>query len=85
MPASRDQTGSSILLDCNTAVNDNAGCGVRAPTAFSYGPIFNANEGGWYSVERTNTYIKVWFWARNDVSVPTDVRNGAPSVDTSNW
>ncbi|KNZ74687.1 putative glycosidase C21B10.07 [Termitomyces sp. J132] len=76
---------TSLQLDCNTAVNGDAGCGVQAPTALSYGPTFNNNGGGWFAVERATTYIKVWFWARNDTSVPTDVENGASSVDSSNW
>ncbi|KAG6917639.1 hypothetical protein DXG01_001746 [Tephrocybe rancida] len=85
MPSSRDQTGTSSQLDCNTAVNGNAGCGVRVPGSVSYGPAFNNNGGGWYAVERTTSYIKVWFWARNDASTPSDVKNGASSVNTGNW
>ncbi|KAG6835745.1 hypothetical protein H0H93_015046 [Arthromyces matolae] len=65
-------------LDCNTAVNGNSGCGVTAPTANSYGPTFNANGGGWYAVERTNSAISVWFWPRNG-SPPSDVSSGASS------
>lgn len=36
-------------------------------------------------MERTSSYIKVWFWARDDESVPDDVQNGASEVDTGNW
>jgi hypothetical protein len=38
-----------------------------------------------YAMERTSTYIKVWFWSRTDGSVPAEVKNGATSIDTSNW
>lgn len=55
------------------------------PTPNSYGPAFNSNGGGWYVVERTNSYIKVWFWPRNDARVPADVRNGASSVNTDSY
>ncbi|KAJ7058189.1 glycoside hydrolase family 16 protein [Mycena amicta] len=85
MPASRTQTGTSLQLDCNTAVNGNAGCGVHAPTAASYGPTFNAGGGGWYAIERTNTFINVWFWPRSASNVPADVRAGGTSVNTANW
>jgi hypothetical protein len=38
-----------------------------------------------YAVERTDSFIKVWFWARKDGLVPADVANGSSSVDTDNW
>ncbi|KAJ7069579.1 glycoside hydrolase family 16 protein [Mycena amicta] len=85
MPASRDQTGTSVQLDCDTSVNGNAGCGVTAPDATSFGPSFNANGGGFYAVERTESFIKVWVWSRTAGNVPTDVAEGGSSVDTSSW
>ncbi|KAJ7148542.1 glycoside hydrolase family 16 protein [Mycena crocata] len=85
MPASRTQTGTSLQLDCDTNVAGNTGCGVNVGQATSYGPTFNANGGGWYAVERTNTFINVWFWTRNAANVPADVRAGSATVNTSNW
>ncbi|KAJ7624383.1 endo-beta-glucanase [Roridomyces roridus] len=85
MPAARTQTGTSLQLDCNTQVNGNAGCGVNAGVATSYGPSFNANGGGWYAIERTSSFINVWFWPRNAGNVPADVRSGGTSVNTANW
>ncbi|KAF8911769.1 laminarinase [Mucidula mucida] len=88
MPASRSQTGVALQNDCNVAVNSNAGCGVQIQNTASYGPPFNANGGGWYAMERTSTYIKIWFWSRNDASVPPAVRdgdgNGTPSLLPNN-
>lgn len=80
-PASSTVSGT----DCNTAANGNAGCGVKFPDTNSYGPSFNSNGGGWYAMERTSTYISVWFWARNSASVPAGVKSGASSLDTSGW
>ncbi|KAG5651997.1 hypothetical protein H0H81_006649 [Sphagnurus paluster] len=74
-----------LQLDCNVAINGNAGCGVQFKSSASYGPAFNNIQGGWYAVERTNTFVKVWFWARNDGTVPADVKNGASSVSTDSW
>ncbi|KAF8193714.1 laminarinase [Pholiota molesta] len=85
MPASRAETGNPVLLDCNTAVNGNAGCGVQFPTTTSYGPSFNSNGGGWFAIERTASFIYVWFWPRNSGSVPSDVRSGASQAVTDNW
>ncbi|KAG9124208.1 hypothetical protein FRC07_012404 [Ceratobasidium sp. 392] len=84
-PATRDQSGTTTGTNCDAAVNGNAGCGVHAPTANSYGPALNAIGGGWYVMERTTTYIKVWFWPRNSGSVPAAVKSGASSVDTSTF
>ncbi|KDN37767.1 hypothetical protein RSAG8_09922, partial [Rhizoctonia solani AG-8 WAC10335] len=84
-PFTRDYRGTTTTTDCNWQVNGNAGCGVRNPLVNSYGPSFNANGGGWYAMERTSTYIKVWFWPRNSATVPAQVKNGASNIDTSSW
>ncbi|KAJ6582244.1 hypothetical protein B0H19DRAFT_984373 [Mycena capillaripes] len=85
MPASRSQTGTSLLLNCDVNVNSNSGCGVSVNQALSYGPTFNSNGGGWYAIERTNTFIFVWFWSRKATNVPADVRAGGTAVNTGNW
>ncbi|KAJ7923470.1 glycoside hydrolase family 16 protein [Mycena leptocephala] len=85
MPATRTQTGTSLQLDCDVSVNFNAGCGVSAGKSTSYGPAFNANHGGWYAIERTEEFISVWFWARDDEHVPAGVKFGSILVETHNW
>ncbi|KAF8188786.1 hypothetical protein K438DRAFT_1593769, partial [Mycena galopus ATCC 62051] len=85
MPGFRAMTGTPLQLDCNTQVNGNTGCGVKVAQGTSFGPTFNANGGGWYAMERTNQFISVWFWARNNPSVPADVRVGGVAVDTDSW
>ncbi|KAJ7302432.1 glycoside hydrolase family 16 protein [Mycena albidolilacea] len=83
MPASRTQTGTSGPLNCD--VGASFGCSVNVGQAPSYGPTFNANGGGWYAMERTDTFINVWFWSRNAANVPADVSAGGTTVDTSDW
>lgn len=86
MPASRDQTGETEGLDCDVnSASGEVGCGVAAPTENSYGPAFNANGGGFYAMERTPTFMKVWFWPRGSGTVPPVVRNGGTTADTGNW
>jgi len=85
MPASRDETGNPTVLDCNAFANSNAGCGVQTTAPNSYGPRFNSNGGGWYAIERTPTFIKIWFWPNGASNIPSDVLNGASSVKTDAW
>ncbi|KAF5356762.1 hypothetical protein D9756_006725 [Leucocoprinus leucothites] len=84
MPASRSQTGTAVGNNCDVAATGNAGCGVRINDSRSYGPSLNSNGGGWYAVERTSSFIKIWFWPRGG-SVPSDVSGGSTSVNTDSW
>ena len=58
---------------------------MRAPGANSFGAAFNGAGGGWYAMERTNAFVKVWFWSRGAGNVPSEVRNGATTINTGNW
>ena len=71
--------------DCDAAANENEGCGVKAPATNSYGPSFNSAGGGWYAMERTDSFFKIWFWPRTDWNVPLDVLAGTPLIDTDAW
>lgn len=70
--------------NCDYAVDGNAGCGVAMPGDVSFGPPFNANGGGWFAMERTATYIRVWFWPR-DVGAPAALVSGAGTLDTTTF
>jgi len=85
MPSSRRQKGNSVLNDCNVHTTNNQGCGVKYPSALSYGPTFNDNGGGWFVMERTSSYFKMWFWSRHDRNVPTEVKHGLPYVNPDSW
>ncbi|PIL26819.1 hypothetical protein GSI_11080 [Ganoderma sinense ZZ0214-1] len=76
--------GTTNGNDCYTN-SSTFGCGVIAPRATSFGPSFNAIGGGWYAMERSGTYIKIWHWQRDDTNLPMDIRIGSPLIDTSNW
>ncbi|KAF5313916.1 hypothetical protein D9619_013047 [Psilocybe cf. subviscida] len=86
MPATRRMTGTAGQNDCNWLTNFNTGCTVKMDSSLSYGPSFNENGGGWYAMERTPEYISVWFWPRNSITVPIEVRtNTIFPVSTKNW
>lgn len=36
-------------------------------------------------MERTPTFIKIWFWPRGSPNVPSDVLNGSGSINTDTW
>jgi len=36
-------------------------------------------------LERTPTFLKIWFFPRNANNVPPDVRSGSSSIDTDAW
>lgn len=76
---------TTVSTDCNANDNGNVGCGVKSSDQASYGPAFNKVGGGWYAMERTTSYIKVWFWERSSTSAPFDVSGDLSSISTSNW
>ncbi|SJK98519.1 uncharacterized protein ARMOST_01787 [Armillaria ostoyae] len=42
-------------------------------------------EDGEYAVERTDTFIKIWFWARNNNSIPPDIQVENANINTDAW
>ncbi|CAE6439175.1 unnamed protein product [Rhizoctonia solani] len=80
----RMMTGTAESNQCDVKKNNNQGCGVRFEQG-SYGQGFNTKNGGWYAMRRTQDGISVWFWARDDATVPDDVRKGAAGVQPELW
>ncbi|KAI6121440.1 glycoside hydrolase family 16 protein [Pisolithus sp. B1] len=85
MPASRSMTGTSTGTNCDVYETNNSGCGVQTNDINSFGPNFNGIGGGWYVIERTPTFINIYFWERGSSSVPNDVQHPGTSVNTNDW
>ncbi|EED81597.1 hypothetical beta-glucanase from glycoside hydrolase family GH16 [Postia placenta Mad-698-R] len=88
MPSNRTMLGTALSNDCSSSAsveNGNNGCPVDAPYTSSYGTVFNTYGGGWYAVERTSEYIRVWFWSRNGTTTPSEVSSGASNINTDSW
>ncbi|KAJ7045452.1 glycoside hydrolase family 16 protein [Mycena alexandri] len=87
MTQTRAQNGQSVSTQCDASFNYNQGCGVSFGQPNSYGPGFNADGGGWYAMHRGTCGISVWFWSRDNSTVPTEVSQGLPTVnpDPSLW
>ncbi|KAH0828889.1 glycoside hydrolase family 16 protein [Lanmaoa asiatica] len=85
MPSYRVMSGTSQGTNCNVYETDNTSCGVSVAAANSFGPSFNSAGGGWYAIERTSSFIKVFFWARKNASIPKDLSSPGSTIDTDNW
>ena len=59
----------------------NVGCGVSDQRATSYGTGFNLADGGFYAMQWTSEYIRIWHWPKDQV--PADVLSKNPNP--SNW
>ncbi|KAF6758432.1 glycoside hydrolase family 16 protein [Ephemerocybe angulata] len=79
MPANRSHTGSSASNNCE------GGCNVKFPSNQSFGLAFNDNGGGWFALERTATYIKLWFWPRKGGAVPSYILSPKTTLDPGTW
>ncbi|KAJ5982504.1 Endo-1-3(4)-beta-glucanase [Penicillium sp. IBT 35674x] len=83
-----DSTGfSGNLLTSNCDVDaagqsGNAGCGIEAGSATSFGSHFNSIGGGIYAMEWTSNGIGVWFFPR--YQIPTGFMS-RPSHDPDGW
>jgi hypothetical protein len=71
--------------DCNSLTSANLGCGVSASNPNSFGPNFNNVGGGYFVLERTGSFMKIWFWQRGDPSTPPNVVSGGSTVTTDGW
>ncbi|KAG9004819.1 hypothetical protein FRB90_010703 [Tulasnella sp. 427] len=83
--------GALVSTRCTSSIGDGAGCRVNHDSDLSYGPGLNSVGGGWFAMERTARMINVWFWARNDTTVPNEVKTAGTGlkkkkkVNTDTW
>jgi len=77
--------GSAATLvggpNCDSLETNNGGCGEQSFAPNNFGPGFNSNGGGVYSMLWDTTGISVWFFPRQ--SIPADITSGAPNP--SGW
>jgi hypothetical protein len=77
-------SGSITTSNCDVNAfgqSQNAGCKIVDPSSNSYGAGLNANNGGVFATQWTNSAIKIFFFPRG--SVPSDI--GAGNPDPSGW
>ncbi|KIJ25746.1 glycoside hydrolase family 16 protein, partial [Sphaerobolus stellatus SS14] len=66
---------------CFSFPADNSGCAVIDWSRASYGPHFDALNGGVFAMKWDNSSIAIWFFYRQ--SIPSDITQGAP--DPTGW
>jgi hypothetical protein len=67
---------TSVSDNCDASVDNNSGCAVLFDGG-SYGASFNLNGGGYYAISRSrDNGIQIWFWQRNNPSVPPEIAHG---------
>lgn len=78
--AGGDELGQLTSKNCayNPITNDNTGCSVTDESSLSYGDGFNDNDGGYFAMEWTNSWIRVWFFP--NYAVPASITSGEPDV-----
>lgn len=77
MDVKRKHSGKALHTNCHNTTNNNAGCGVKAPT-HTIGPSFNDRGGGIYVLEWRNEGIRTWFFDRS--CVPPDISPLSPTI-----
>ncbi|QRW21271.1 glycoside hydrolase family 16 protein [Rhizoctonia solani] len=82
--AVRVMTGVGESNECDAKQNNNQGCGVKFRQG-SFGQRFNKMGGGWFAMRRTEQGVSVWFWGRNDILIPEEVRMGSKTVQPECW
>jgi hypothetical protein len=86
MPDQRDQNGTTVSTNCDATANNNAGCGTSFSSSKSFGAGLNGNAGGWYVMRKARDHgISVWFWSRDDSSVPFEIADGGDSIGEGRW
>lgn len=79
-----DMSGTISTSNCDINApgqQNNAGCQIKTSNTQTYGSGFNANKGGVYATEWTDSAIKIYFFPRG--SIPDDIAKGSPNP--SGW
>ena len=71
-------TGYWGNTNCDVYATGNAGCSIIGS---AYGSSFNANNGGVYAMEWTDSFIRVWNFDHQNL--PWDINTSNPNPD--NW
>lgn len=80
MDVQRKQIDHSLQKNCDSAKNQNAGCGVQGNKE-TFGEAYNSAGGGLMAVEWRDAGIRMWQFARK--SIPADITSKKP--DPSTW
>ncbi|KAF4760262.1 hypothetical protein N7455_001814 [Penicillium solitum] len=71
-----DMTGSVNATGCGEDLG-TVGCKIEGHEG-SYGTSFNKQQGGVYTLQWTDDFLKIWFFPRS--SIPASITSGKPDV-----
>ncbi|KAF7518305.1 hypothetical protein PCG10_000545 [Penicillium crustosum] len=71
-----DMTGSVNATGCGEDLG-TVGCKIEGHEG-SYGTSFNKQQGGVYTLQWTDEFLKIWFFPRS--SIPASITSGKPDV-----
>ncbi|KAK4871022.1 hypothetical protein LT330_000259 [Penicillium expansum] len=71
-----DMTGSVNATGCGEDLG-TVGCKIEGQEG-SYGTSFNKQQGGVYSLQWTDKFLKIWFFPRS--AIPASITSGKPDV-----
>ena len=74
-------TGSPLQLNCYSTQGADAGCGIKDTATTSFGPGFNAAQGGVYAMLwDTEKGVSMWNFPRDQI--PQDITDAKPQPAT---
>lgn len=83
MLSTRNMTRMTLEKNCYLNDDETIGCSVASNKPDSYGSSFNGAGGGWYVLERTPSFINIYFWSRSELRVPATVKSGSSIISSS--
>ncbi|CAK5270800.1 unnamed protein product [Mycena citricolor] len=82
-PANVTQLGQSLIKNCNDT--SASGCTVAETKPNSYGPGFNANNGGVFALQFDTAGVFMWFWPRNATPASIDQATPKQTMNLTDW
>ncbi|KAG8766517.1 hypothetical protein FRC15_006262 [Serendipita sp. 397] len=73
-------TGTILATTCDASENSNTGCGILDSDTRSYGAGLNDAGGGVYATLWDDIGVRIWFFAREDVSADITAQDPDPTT-----
>lgn len=92
IPSSIDSSSGVVTnTNCSAFTTGNVGCQIamNGTSTSTFGTPLNKVGGGIFAMQRAlgtaGDGISVWAWNQGDESIPSSLKSGSQSVDSSSW